>query len=221
VIKTTEIVASIRRDLRKLPSVTVPTVRPVRRKYSKSLAGAAPDAVLKVARSLLVEGDWPERMIAFELIAGHPATMRELDDKIVDELATGLADWGSIDLFGVAISGVAWREGRITNSHVMRWVRSKDRWMRRLALVSTVPLNIRSRGGTGDVDRTLMVCRALVDDRDDMVVKAMSWALRELAKREPAAVQAFVAEEDARLAPRVRREVRTKLETGRKNKGRT
>jgi 3-methyladenine DNA glycosylase AlkD len=30
----------------------------------------------------------------------------------------------------------------------------------------------------------------LVDDRDDMVVKAMSWALRELAKHDPKAVRA-------------------------------
>jgi 3-methyladenine DNA glycosylase AlkD len=33
------------------------------------------------------------------------------------------------------------------------------------------------------VSPTLEVCRALIDDRDDMVVKALSWALRELANR--------------------------------------
>ncbi len=52
--------------------------------------------------------------------------------------------------------------------------------------------------------------------RDDMVVKALSWALRELAKRDAAAVATFVRRHAARLAPRVRREVRNKLETGRK-----
>jgi 3-methyladenine DNA glycosylase AlkD len=57
-------------------------------------------------------------------------------------------------------------------------------------------------------------------DRDDMVVKAMSWALRELAKKEPARVDAYLAKNGELLAPRVLREVRNKLRTGLKNPGR-
>jgi 3-methyladenine DNA glycosylase AlkD len=57
----------------------------------------------------------------------------------------------------------------------------------------------------------------MLADRDDMVVKAVSWALRELAKREPAVVERFVAKQEERLAPRVRREVRSKLRTGLKS----
>ncbi|HUS10646.1 MAG TPA: DNA alkylation repair protein, partial [Pyrinomonadaceae bacterium] len=65
-----------------------------------------------------------------------------------------------------------------------RWARSKNRWLRRTALVSTVPLNNKARGGRGDSERTLMICEMLLDDRDDMVIKALSWALRELSKRD-------------------------------------
>ena len=50
-----------------------------------------------------------------------------------------------------------------------------------------------------------------------MVVKAMSWALRELAKRDPAAVKRFMKEEGDDLAARVKREVGNKLATGLKN----
>jgi 3-methyladenine DNA glycosylase AlkD len=57
-------------------------------------------------------------------------------------------------------------------------------------------------------------------DRDDMVVKAMSWALRELAKREPEIAARFVRTHEDRLASRVRREVRNKLATGLKNPSR-
>jgi len=49
-----------------------------------------------------------------------------------------------------------------------------------------------------------------------MVVKALSWALRELSKRDPTSVAAFLREHEMRLASRVRREVKTRLETGRK-----
>jgi 3-methyladenine DNA glycosylase AlkD len=57
----------------------------------------------------------------------------------------------------------------------------------------------------------------LVDDKDDMVVKAMSWALRELVNHDPQAVSNFLAENESRLAARVKREVRNKLQTGLKN----
>lgn len=60
------------------------------------------------------------------------------------------------------------------------------------------------------------MCRLLVDDGDPMVVKALSWALRALAVRDAAAVRAFLEQHRARLAALVLREVRHKLETGRK-----
>jgi 3-methyladenine DNA glycosylase AlkD len=47
-----------------------------------------------------------------------------------------------------------------------------------------------------------------------MVVKAVSWALRELAKRSPADVQRFLDDHETRLPALVRREVRSKLRTG-------
>jgi 3-methyladenine DNA glycosylase AlkD len=56
-----------------------------------------------------------------------------------------------------------------------------------------------------------------VDDPDDMVVKALSWALRELVVHDPEAVCGFLEEHEDRLAARVKREVRNKLTTGLKN----
>ena len=52
-----------------------------------------------------------------------------------------------------------------------------------------------------------------------MVTKALSWALRELSKRDPAAVRGFLAARSGALAALVLREVRNKLETGLKNPG--
>jgi len=70
----------------------------------------------------------------------------------------------------------------------------------------------------GDIDakRTLMICRALISDPHDLVQKAVSWALRELSKRDPDSVRRFLARHRNRLPARVRREVTNKLTTGRK-----
>ncbi|MFQ5595404.1 MAG: DNA alkylation repair protein, partial [Anaerolineae bacterium] len=135
----------------------------------------------------------------------------------IKEFGRGINSWSSVDAFARTLAGPAWLDGQVPDELIHRWAGSEDHWWRRAALVSTVALNMRSRGGTGDVPRTLAVCRLLVDDHDDMVVKAMSWALRELVVHDPDAVRAFLAEHDDVLAARVKREVRNKLTTGLKN----
>jgi 3-methyladenine DNA glycosylase AlkD len=213
---TTDFVAAIRFDVDRLSAATTPAIRGVRRRYSKTLARESADLIVEIADRLFADDSWAGRQIACELVVQRRDVVRRLTGPMVEAWSKAFSDWGSIDLFGVTVAGVAWREGRVSDSRVARWARSKNRWRRRLALVATVPLNSRARGGDGDTARTLSVCRMLVDDRDEMVVKALSWALRELTKRDPKSVKRFARQFDARLAARVRREVRNKLETGRK-----
>ena len=208
-----DLARAVHRDLAALPRQDAPSVRVIQRRYSKALGAESSEVVIRFVRALLESGGWAERVVAWETLASHQA-VDLLDDQLVEEMAEGLSDWGSVDLFGVTVVGQAWREGRVTDSKILSWTRSPDRWRRRLALVATVPLNSRARGGSGDGRRTLRVCRALLADRDDMVVKALSWALRELAKPAPAVVADFIRDEDDRLASRVRREVVNKLKTG-------
>jgi 3-methyladenine DNA glycosylase AlkD len=122
-----------------------------------------------------------------------------------------------VDTFSLYLSGPAWRDHRVPDSLIRSWARSRDRWWRRAAVVSTVALNSKARGGTGDAKRTLMICEMLKADRDDMVEKAVSWALRELAKRDPSSAREFISAHKALLGARVVREVRNKLTTGLKN----
>jgi 3-methyladenine DNA glycosylase AlkD len=135
----------------------------------------------------------------------------------VEGLGEGLAHWGDVDSFSCYIAGPAWRSGRIADRALRAWARSADWCWRRAALVSTVPLNSRAQGGAGDTKRTLAICGLLARDRHDMVVKALSWALRELAKGDPGSVRLFLSAHRDQLASRVLREVNHKLATGRKN----
>jgi 3-methyladenine DNA glycosylase AlkD len=207
--------AEIDSEIRALPMRNTPNERAVRRKYSRMLREASPAFVLDVARALRQEhARWGT---AFELIAGHRQAFQRIGEAELEEFGQGIDSWWSVDSFARTLSGPAWLEGQVTDELIHRWAVSKDLWWRRAALVSTVALNMRSRGGQGDVPRTLAVCRMLADDHEDMVVKGLSWALRELVPHDPAAVQAFLEEHQDRLAARVKREVRNKLATGLKN----
>jgi 3-methyladenine DNA glycosylase AlkD len=191
-------------------------LRSVRRSLSKTLAKAAPTLVLAVADALVKRGRWTDRIIAYETVAEHPSAFAALDEARVIGWSQGLTDWGTVDLFGCTLGGQAWREGILSDAVVLAWSRSTDRWQRRLALVCTVPLNSKARGGAGDPSRTLRICETLVDDRDDMVVKALSWSLRELGKKDAQAVRNFLSQNQDRVASRVMREVTNKLTTGKK-----
>lgn len=198
---------------------TVAEVRRMRRGFSLRLRGSPPLAVVGAALRLSqVPRSW-HRFVAYELIQQDPAAAALLDERRLTRLARGMASWGEVDCFSVYLSGPAWRLRRVSDDVIHGWARSPDRWWRRAALVSTVPLNSRAHGGTGDARRTLRVCRILEGDRDPMVTKALSWALRELSKRDPAAVRGFLAARSGALAALVLREVRNKLETGLKNPG--
>jgi 3-methyladenine DNA glycosylase AlkD len=211
--------AEVGRRLSANPGADVAHYRRLRRELSRKLKHAPARSVIGAARALARDPrDW-RRFVAYELVKHHAGAPALLDARTLEELARGMADWAAVDCFSVYLSGPAWQRGRISDSVVHRWARSPDRWWRRAALVSTVPLNSRAHGGAGDSRRTLRVCRLLEADRDPMVVKAVSWALRELAKREPGSVRRFLAERGDALAPLVRREVRNKLVTGLKNPG--
>lgn len=206
--------------LRSRPSWRTADARALRREFSKRIAAWPARDVIALA-SRLVEVPLPlGRFVGSELLARHPNARSGLDAKSIERLGRGIDSWGAVDVFACYVAGPAWRDGRIPDARIHSWARSPDRWWRRAALVSTVPLNVKSQGGSGDTSRTLSLCARLLGDRDDMVVKAMSWALRELAKRDPAAVRRFLTKHEAALAARVLREVRNKLRTGRKNPGR-
>lgn len=212
--------AQIASALTALKSPKTEAIRAVRRRYSRQLATASADEILDVARALLRRHGFVGRFVAYELISHHRAAREALRIRELAKLGEGIDCWEAVDTFALYLSGPAWRQGQISDASVARWARLPDRWWRRAALVSTVSLS-RETGkslpkGTGP-DRVLSMCARLVDDRDDMVVKAMSWALRELAKHEPVETRRFLATHRDRLAPRVLREVTNKLTTGLKN----
>jgi 3-methyladenine DNA glycosylase AlkD len=188
-----------------------------RREASKQLRNEAGRVVWAIANRLMAKAGTANRFFACGLVRNHPGAFELVTAPKLERFGAGMDSWEEVDIFATILAGHAYREGRVSEQVIKRWARSKDTWWRRAALVSTVALNVRSHGGTGDAKRTLEICKLLLRDREDMVVKAMPWALRALAVRDPRSVQAFIATHEGVLAARVLREVRSKLSTGLKN----
>jgi 3-methyladenine DNA glycosylase AlkD len=212
----TPLAADVARHLKRLKTPNAASLRSVRRDVSKQVAAAPGRVVIDLAVRLVEQGPPGAYPVAYELIRYHPSALSLVRARDLQRLGKHMRGWGDVDSFA-GVAGPAWRERQVADAVIHRWACSRNRWWRRAALVSTVPLNVKAHGGKGDARRTLAVCRLLLEDQDDMVVKAMSWALRALAVREPGTVEEFMRKHEDVLARRVVREVGNKLRTGRKD----
>lgn len=210
--ETVRLAREIRSRIGQLPVPNTPAVRAIRREFSRRLASAAPDSVVQLALHFLTENSDLLRFVSYEIVSHHRLAWEQLTTAELLELGSGLNSWSAVDCFAMLLSGPMWAEGRIPDKLVVTWADSKDLWWRRAALVSTVALS--RRGDTKALAKVERICTLLVSDRDDMVVKALSWALREMAKKHPVEASKFLAEHEHALAARVTREVRNKLATG-------
>jgi len=204
-----------REILSRLNQLSVPNtaaVRAVRREFSHRIADMPPESVVKLTLMLLTSGSDLLRFFSYELVNRHRPTLDQLTADDLLKLGKGINSWASVDCFAMYLSGPSWGKGRVSDKTIATWARSQDCWWRRAALVSTVTLS--RRGTSEDLRRATSICALLVADREDTVVKALSWALREIAKKHPKEARSFLAEHGHALAARVLREVNNKLKTG-------
>jgi 3-methyladenine DNA glycosylase AlkD len=213
--ETVRLSREIRSRIGQLPVPNTPAVRAVRREVSRRIASAAHASVVQLALHLLTENSDLLRFFSYEIVSHHKLAWKQLTTAELLELGSGLNSWSAVDCFAMLLSGPMWVEGRLPDRLVATWAGSQDHWWRRTALVSTVALS--RRGEPGDLRRVDRICALLVPDKDDMVIKALSWALREMAKKHPEEAENFLAEHKLVLSARVTREVSSKLTTGLKN----
>ena len=187
--------------------------------FVQEAATLSDDEVLELVVRLWELRDFRFLVAATTIIKRHPSAFRRVRWQVLEPIGNLMDSWGAVDMFAT-LAGPAWRARQVSDARVLRWTRSKNRWWRRAALVCTVFLNRKARGGTGDTPRTLAVCEVLAGDRDDMVAKGLSWALRDLIAHDREAVERFVQEHEGQLPALVKREVLSKLTTGRKNPAR-
>jgi len=141
--------AEIRVRLEGLKTPTAPSVRAVRREFSKRVTRWPARAVVALGLRLLDEPGFFGRFVAYELIARHREALHSLRASDMPRLGRGLDSWAAVDTFSCYLAGPAWRERQVPDALIHRWARSPDRWWRRAAVVSTVPLNTKAAGRSG------------------------------------------------------------------------
>ncbi len=197
--------------------VAVPNMKIVLKELKNQTTSYTLQEKIELAKELNRTSIFECQQLAFEYIGNDKNISSHINEHDISGLEFNLDNWLSVDYFGTLIVGNAWRNNNISIDKVKGYLNSNDFWIRRIAIVATVSLNQKARGGTGDAIQTLEICKHVVDDHEDMILKALSWALRELVKVDKLPVIEFINNNKHRLHKKVLREVANKIEIGTKN----
>ena len=110
-------------------------------------------------------------------------TWKFLKSKLKD-----MKSWDQIDIVGTNIVGhILIKYPLQLEKEIFKLSKSKNMWMRRLAIVSTLPLIKK-----GDIRLTMELAEQYLSDKEDYIQKATGWMLREAGKQKPEVVKRFI-----------------------------
>ena len=161
--------------------LTVPEMRKIARKYRE----LGDDAALELLASPWHE----ERLVALLLLVDGYERGDDQRRKTIHRAYLANARWiNNWDLVDLSASQIVGRHLEPKDIKLLeRLARSKNVWERRIAIVSTFAF---LKGD--DPEPTLKIAEMLLGDSHDLIHKAVGWLLREVGKRDRAALDRFL-----------------------------
>lgn len=189
------------------PFLGVPA--PVRRAAIRGLGLPSVDELPGVARELwrqperefaYVAVDWTERATR----KGPPGLL-----PLVEELVRSRSWWDTVDGLAACANNIVAAHPDLVGEMDL-WVADADFWVARVAILHQL-----GRGANTDEARLFRMCLARADEREFFIRKAIGWALRDYAWRNPDAVDTFVSKYRAELSALTIREATKNLDKAR------
>jgi 3-methyladenine DNA glycosylase AlkD len=157
----------------------------------------------------LVEALWAEpvherRMAAVALLELHPRLLRPADLRLIERLLRESRTWALVDGLAADVVGAILAASPVMVTPVLdRWATDPDFWIRRSSLLA----ELRPLRAGADLAPFLRRADAMLDEKEFFIRKAIGWVLREVGKRRPAEVVAWVGPRTNRASGVTMREV--------------
>ena len=172
---------------------------PLRRHVTRSVRADAllhnDDALLEFAGGCFAMSEREVHYVAVDALEHRSKTLGENTLVRLRGLVQTKSWWDTVDpLSGIVGSGAVryagWREA------MGSWATDPDMWIRRVAILHQL-----GRGNDTDLDCLFRIVLANAPDREFFIRKAIGWALRDLAWRQPRTVADFVERHRSDLSP--------------------
>ncbi len=159
----------------------------IARKYYPELRGNLEKA-MSLTGELLSRRNLSYSSVTLRMLERFSRQLEPSHFQIFDGWVEYLTNWATTDHLGTKIIAEAVKKDPSLVERLLDWTGSDNRWRRRAAAVSLVPLARRGEM-LGHVFR---VADRLMTDGDDMVQKGVGWMLKEASKRHPEEVRAYL-----------------------------
>jgi 3-methyladenine DNA glycosylase AlkD len=175
------------KDIAPFIGVATPERRALVKKIAKTLQAPTSEELGKTARKLWKLAEREFQYAANDLIDIHwKIADKDFLADHVEHLTITKSWWDTVDGLGsVAISPLTDKYG--CEKLIEKWNKSPNMWLNRAAIQHQ-----RGRKYETDVNLVLQYCDDHSDSKEFFIVKAIGWALRDLAKSNPRAVRDFV-----------------------------
>lgn len=180
------------------------TVRDIANSFFKShLKDKNKDEVLSIVEYFLKNGQFfEEKLVGLVWIRKILKKLEREDLKILESyLYKYIENWAHCDDFCTGILGKILIKYIEEINLANKWVKDQNRWARRAAYVSLIPI-AKSTDAGNHLNFILELSKNILKEKDDLVRKGSGWLLRELSKKFPNEVFHFIVENKKSL-PRI------------------
>ena len=167
--------------------LSAPDVKEIAKRHYTPLKGDLQTAI-EVADSLIKSRNLDEASVGIRLMQRMARNLDTGHFELLDGWVDHLTNWANTDGFSTwVISPIVKRDPSLVES-LIGWTSSGNRWRRRAAAVSLVPI---ARGGEM-LEEAFTIADRLMEDDDDMVQKGVGWLLKEASKKNPEKVRGYL-----------------------------
>ena len=201
-----EIVAEIRADLNRMENpdhadrvkqyfkepiethgLTAPQEKELAKKYYSRVKGDIQKAI-EVAQELIASKTLDEAQVGIRILGLMRRHITPSHFDTLDTWVDHLTNWANTDGLSTWLIAETIKKDPTLHTRLLQWTTSENRWRRRVAAVSLVPI-----ARNGDMlDEALTIADRLMTDSDDMVQKGVGWLLKEASKKHPNEIREYL-----------------------------
>jgi 3-methyladenine DNA glycosylase AlkD len=174
---------------------TVWQTRDVVKPFAKSRSFEHDDLVALV-EALWAAPIFERRMAATMLMELHPKVLGSADLPLVERLIRESLTWALVDALATDVVAGIRKADPLVEPVLDRWATDPDFWVRRASLLA----ELRSLKAGADMRPFLRRADRMLDEKEFFIRKAIGWVLREVGKKRPDEVIAWLAPRTGRTS---------------------
>lgn len=201
-----EIVAEIRADLKRMENpdhadrvkqyfkepiethgLTAPQEKELAKKYYPRVKGDI-QKTIEVAQELIASRTLDEAQVGIRILGRMRRHLTPRHFDTLDAWVDHLTNWANTDGLSTWLIAETIKKDPTLHRRLLQWTTSENRWRRRAAAVSLVPI---ARKGEM-LQEALTIADRLMTDGDDMVQKGVGWLLKEASKEHPDEIREYL-----------------------------